>query len=1201
MDRPQGRLPFEATEEIAASAAEQHFSGVDGRKGPAIDRLNLALDALLEEDFGGAGIQLNNEGRVTRAHYAKRLGIHQSYLCKACYAILEKWDARLHDLNGGLSPTARAFVELVRSDSKTDAGVIVRRNRIFLKHYADRLGVTPRLIARTMGSALSQLEAELIEAGLLKTKVKASISRAPKIVRDPDQGAQQASKLQTLLEEDDRSDVGIHFNHLGKVSRSHYAAALGIGDSKLSPESRNVLASWDADLAERNEGLSPLARRFLDAVEADKGTPGGIVATGHRLVDMPHYAGSLGVSVAGIRLALGDRLSAFNNSLAEEGCLRTPLEKKLLAEVDRDLVEGRRPKLGRAGKLHRQHYAQRLGVHEAHLARSCRQIFEVLDREHGASSNAEARLDEMRQWLEDQYERRVLPIRDGKLDRTLFQQAFELKGGTFMVRYQGIRALFEEFDARAVQESYSPAALDTDVQRLRDALDDSPELNKDQLRISRPALEKKLGIPAARLWQSPFIEEIRKCEEKILHRAKQSLIDPYFAGRVFVFSDLSGLWGTAFLAKIAAQFRNAFNHVDDKENIKSRYLALHDLLSWIGGSDDAICHAVKSATASGRLVDETAWERAVFAYREHVVSSLQQGLRSKRQADQTIAAIRRVLAHMDPVLPKLETELSGIKYARAFTVHRASLAEATSKSRSGADYIEFANSMLRQAADRFKVDLDHDEAMRFTEVLATEIERTRDLPSDPAHAILLVLNRRLSAISDAAAKIMEKARADMAEGETLLSQADVDGNLFYRKYAGLTSKSHTARELVRQWFPSPVGLNDYAAQAARRRARANLLALAVAEFDGILPGTANQKAAANLGQFFQKRYNDLGAKESLVPLLNPSRDACGAALTLYLVESGANVSVGRTLEHGCVEPSNQPGFKLITGHKARAKGKPIYAELPSDSPAIRAIEWYGKHSARYRAKVDRADSRSLFILQVGERCQLATPHWYTGWFKRFASEIPALHQADVVPSMIRPSVLLKAALENDGRLQVGRAIGQHSQAVTRGYQEKLPIRLLRDQHMRRFQRHFETRVLQNVVDVARNLGISAEEFEQRIAELQATGLGTFCADPYARPGSEGQRCQTVDCWRECPQLLVVANVEAIALLQIWQKSLSEARGDWERDHPERWGEVWLPWLCLTEVVQKRMSRGPLLLTWKQAEKRATELMTQSNFVPPRPF
>src|SRR5690606_41820088 len=109
-----------------------------------------------------------------------------------------------------------------------------------------------------------------------------------------------------------------------------------------------------------------------------------------------------------------------------------------------------------------------------------------------------------------------------------------LTGGTFLVRYPSIRALFEEFDARVVAENYSPAAFDSDLQRLREALADGPELNKDQLKVSRPALERKLGIPEGRLWRSPFVDEIRSCERKILHRAEQSSIDPYIAGRVFV-------------------------------------------------------------------------------------------------------------------------------------------------------------------------------------------------------------------------------------------------------------------------------------------------------------------------------------------------------------------------------------------------------------------------------------------------------------------------------------------------------------------------------------------------------------------------------------------------------------------------------------------------------------------------------------------
>lgn len=1173
------------------------FAAGYGRRGPAIDRLNVELGEILQNDMDGAGVQLNRQGRVARGHYAARIGVHFSYLCKVCRSTLDEWDARLREINGGLSPAAREFMELVRADARTPGGVAARGERIFLKVYAERMGLAPTLISRVMGEHLSRFEGELLEAGILKVKPPKQRPR----LRDPNRGAAQASQLQSRLELDDQSPSGIRLNQRGRVDEQHYAAELGLG--KFSPEASQVRNFWNDRIAERNNGLSLIGRRFVALIEAEKVSETGLVGTETGLIDLAHYARELGVSSAGIRAALGSRLVLLNQTLRQEGYLRKRLEKQLLAEVRVDILAGRGPKLGRGGKLHREHYAERLGVDAAQLGRVCRTILGTLDSEHGASSHAEVRIDEMRRWLEQQYDQRTLPVREGKIDRRLFQHEFGFKGGTFMVRYPKIRALFDEFDARAVAENYCPAALDASLQRLRHALADMPELNKDRLSISRPALEKTLGISVSRLSRSPFIEEIRLYEGKITHRAKQCLIDPFLADRVFVFSDLADKWGRGFLTKVGVQFKKAFGHTKDKSHLKSRYLAFRSLLLWVGDANHPACGAVVSSAVNNQPIGQFEWEQAVFAYREHVVSELKQKVRSKLQADATIGSIRRILDQMDPVLPNLKTELAGIKHARAFVAHRGSLAEATATAitPAGAKYIEFANSMLRQAADRFKVEIENDEAVNFTSVLAAEMERFNDLPSDLGHAVLVVLNRRLTAIHDAASLVIDRARTDLEQGANLLAQARIDADEFYQEYVWRRSRNQPRKELLRQWFPDPASFMGDAAEDARNSALANLFALATDKFDGFLPGLSSARALADFGQFFQKRYTELGTKESLGRFLNPDRNAAGAALTLYLVESGANVSVGRTLELDCIEVASQPGYKLITGHKSRAKGKPIYAELPAEASSIRALEWYAAQSARIRAKASQEEARYLFVHHVGERWQLVTPHWYTSWFKSFASAIPALDQVDVAPSMMRPSVLLKAALENDGRLQVGRAIGQHSEAVTRGYQEKLPIRLLRDQHMRRFQRHFETRVLQNVANVARNLGISADEFEQRIDQLQATGLGTFCVDPLARPGLEGEQCKSVDCWRDCPQLLIVANVEAIALLQIWRTSLEDARGAWERDHPERWGEVWLPWLCLTEVVEKRMSRGTLLTTWRQAQDRAAEIVSDPNFIAPRPF
>jgi hypothetical protein len=1215
VDQEQGQLPFQTIDKVDQSEGDQVFIGSDGRRGPAVNRMNAALALLLENDQKNGCLVLNPAGGVSRKHYASELNEDKTNLVKSCVTTLKNWDDKLREVRGGLHPQARAVLDLIDTDIANSVPLPSRRGRLDLEPYAQKLGVQVGALKRALGPKLKASEAELRASGHLdeqgvaeaqqrRAHGKGASEGTAGGQRGGGKGEDHAAKLQQVLEIDDGSEKGIVLNPSGKVSRSHYAQRLNIKDGILARNASTILAAWDSKLAERHGGLNPLARRFVEAVEQDRLSDTGIIVTTMRQIDVPHYAEKLGVSAPGIKMAVGKHLPELNAKLLSEGALTTPMEKALLAQIDKELAQGLQPRLGRGGKLHRQHYAAKIGVVHQVLAQSCGKLLEQLDERYGGDSNAEARIEEMRAWLEDQYDRGLLQTRAGKVDRKGFQSRFSLKGGAFLVRYPKLITLFEEFDARVEHSGYVPADIQDDLARLRTALI-APNLNKDRLTIDRPSLVETTGISIGRISRSPFIDELRSREQKILYQAKQSSIDPYLAGRPFVFSDLAA-WKKTFLTRLGARFKVAFSHVDDKENIKGLYYALHDLLFWIGSSEDPSCRAIIASADAGEEFDLKEWELAIFSFRDHVMSELKAKLRSKSQADVKIANVRRVLAHMQPFFPECTIDLPGVKHARSFTVHRPSMAEATTNPKSAkhvdyVDYVEFAGNILRQAADRYEVDLDQNEAAAFIEVLADELERTNDLPCDLSHAVAVVLNRRLDALRDAAMQIMGDARAELARGQMLLAAATIDAPAFYREYQDRLVPQSQRRALLRRWFPDPRKLDGEEAAAARLTATANMLALAVAEFDGILPGSTNEKATANLGQFFQKRYREVGNLELLTGLLNPDKHACGAALTLYLIESGANVAVGRTLDVDCIEDANTPGYKLVTGYKARAKGKPIYAELPSSSHAIAALSWYAEHSFRIRSNVTDDEAKTFFVQLVEGRCQLATPHWYTNWFKAFASRLTAIGGAVVTPSMIRPSVLLKAALENDGRLSVGRAIGQHGANVTRGYQEKLPIRLLRDQHMRRFQGQFEIRLLSGIADIARALGIDAKEFDRRVAELQKTGLGTFCRDPYRRPGSEGRRCTTVDCWNDCPNLILIADVESIALLQVWQQSLNEARGDWERDHPERWGDVWLPWLCLTEIVEERMSRGKLLMIWDKAIVRAAELQAQPGFIAPRPY
>jgi len=95
------------------------------------------------------------------------------------------------------------------------------------------------------------------------------------------------------------------------------------------------------------------------------------------------------------------------------------------------------------------------------------------------------------------------------------------------------------------------------------------------------------------------------------------------------------------------------------------------------------------------------------------------------------------------------------------------------------NYIEFASGLLRQAADRFKIDIEQEGGAKFVEVLAAEMDRSKNLPENAAQAILVVLKRRLSAIREAAIDLFETGCRGIVEGKTFLKQQTLMGRAFF--------------------------------------------------------------------------------------------------------------------------------------------------------------------------------------------------------------------------------------------------------------------------------------------------------------------------------------------------------------------------------------------------------------------------------------
>lgn len=873
---------------------------------------------------------------------------------------------------------------------------------------------------------------------------------------------------------------------------------------------------------------------------------------------------------------------------AEAPPLDTGVAERLRQALDADFVADRIV-IGRAGKIHRRYYARMLDVSEQHMGRAGREVFTTFEAKLGnLNTRHERKLRQMRRWMSKQFRNGSLRIFKGRVDRTQLIDRFGVPA--YACRSSpGIASLLAEFDELVASTKYLPKQLLRDYERVVALLESAecPVREKVGL-VHRAALAKRAGVTMQRLNTSPFAEAVDKKQRQLTEARLCSPLACLCAGKVFPFTVLAERWPRTFVERLARTFGERFGHLE-LASLKHPYYELIDTFVWIAGSDLPACRSVTAAVRSGKTIPPEEWEDTIEARRSVLTAqsiakvTINSNIRSLGLAIQSLAAAG--------IVPAI-SPLRGIKHARKHAGRRRSLAEAPTINDGEVDgdrYTKFAQSALQQARQKFKVDIFADEeSSAFLQSLAHEISSGPEtLPNDPSIAVLLLTKRLLERIHTAAAAIFQRCTAHFESGVALQSLCTVDCETFLETYGAASLYERAA--MLREYFPTE--------PHRRNVSKGNLLAL-VKHHAGtpFIPRTND-----TLGRFATERVRTLGGLREFDDYLTPANGAYACALTMYLCESGANVAVGRTLDVDCVTTGDIPGHKRVTGFKARAAGKPIIVDLPSKGASVRSLEWIAENGAGIRRLAAAGDADRLFFTLLRRTPKLMPAHWYTEWFKEFTANEPSLAGRQFLPSMIRPAVLLRAALENDGRLQAGVAIGQHSEQVSQGYQNKWPTRLIYDQMIRKFQDALEVRVIGEIENGAAKVHIPIVTFDARKQSLHSTGLGTFCVNPTARPGAEGPTCKTLDCWNECPHLVIVASAASIAELQVWQISLRQAQPEWERDRPDRWEAVWLPWLCLTDVVEEKMARGPLLQIWNKATQLRIALESKPDYLAPRPF
>lgn len=852
---------------------------------------------------------------------------------------------------------------------------------------------------------------------------------------------------------------------------------------------------------------------------------------------------------------------------------------------------------GNRGRINRTWIVECTGIAATTLSND----YDVIVRDYdtivaAAGSTYDDRLKEMRSWLEQQMADGSLEVRDGKFSRKEFFDHFNITpSGSVEFRDPEIHALFSEIDTRVRGGDYIPKAWEDEVDRLRTYLENEPPLGKNGKTINQRVVEDDLGFARYACKRKPHLAAvILRAEAELVRRIEQDPTIAVMCGRLFRFQDLTKQgWPFDFTVRFKKAFERQYRS-RPKTEVQQVYWQAIEVMAFLQNTTSKSGAHVRDVLCSGYNLREADrdWVFVTLQYRDD--------LRARNSETSTcnnkiafVSSVFRALAN-EGVLPSLDLPLR--PFRDDDQTHIRSVAEVTPETlrKPGKphvdDYLNFAMSRLTEGAELREIEITAEEQSDFTNILRSELEK-EDYSSvdDPAAVILKVLTRRLGLIGDAALAVVEDGRKALAYGREVMSNAEELG-LDWHLIIGREMNENDRKVLLRHYFPE--------GEAGRDRAIGNLLRLIATRFDFQMPQQAT--FSGRNSQFFKHRAIELGGAQKLKSFLFPDTRAIAGAITLYLLASGNNVSVGRTLNWDCLEESEQARLWKIKGNKGRAGGKPIHDTLEERSDAIQAVRWLQDAFEPIRVYAGDDEARLFLVQARGSAGFKMIEEWtFRSHFKEIVANVPELAELPLTPNMIRPSVLLKAVLENDGRTRVSRALGQHTASVHQGYIDKYPTKVLHDLDIRYFANSMETIIIKTE-KAQEFLGIDKANFERRVETVMKTGLGTQCADRHGRHGISGDLCKSMDCWNDCPQLILIARSKDMAILQIWQTSLRAVEGDWVRDQPERWGEVWLPWLCFVDAVEIKM-RQSFPTVWRDATKLATEMMAEPGYSHKRLF
>lgn len=1112
------------------------------------------LREILENDVARGALVLNSSGTINRTHYSKVLGLTRKSL-ETYQALVAEFESNLPTM----VPLGDRLREALEQDARDGTLSVGRFGQINIAHYAARLGCHVRTLAQF-------------------SELLCSYAR--------DVGASLRSALQADF---DRGQLLLG-QALTALCR-HYSPIVGASVHVLRRFS-SVFREFDALVRDRIIVGDALAQKLKEDLEAN-----ALRTNQFGKVNRAYYAQLFDVTPSAM---------TYYRSVFDGYDTKLGIPDDVLLLMQAWLQE--RLALGRLalvhGRVERHAFATAFDLDLETFEDDHPEIAAILERFDREALGLFGTSDDLtaarcRDWLESAYKEGELAWNGSRIilaevrnhlwntDRSLVEFVSTPVGRRMLATLEGRllrtpqRVEFESADAETIIEYLSREL----------------PLNRDNETVNRAEISRRTGVAMARLSREPLKSLLKSYDQDIRREAQTDPMVAY-VGRPWNFHVLCQLgMSEEVCVHLARWFADTAKGYSERSlpNVSS---ALLQALTWIVSSNDPVCQlAVRDMNQ--RVADSQAWQDAWLLYVTRRQSSQASGaaagvtnLAAKLLREMGEAGVLPILTR--PVLMTTKRDRSTKRKTIAEVVSRKSSPTRTKGKPD--DFLEFARYSLAEGAAKRGIELEVGETNSFLLGLREGLEKLdeTDGKTDPSEVVLRILRRRLGLLETALCEKINYWKGPISRREELVAKATLT-DWIWQQLVQLPLGSRQRRFLIRRYFPKD--------PKSRDTLIANLLFVATHCYGGLLPLPYE---TGHLSNFFRDCYFSAGGLHAIEAHLRPHSELVASIVLLYLVASGGNVAVARELTETSVLEGDMPGYVRVAGYKARA-GKPVHANLERSSRCIVELEWLISFPDPVRQIVvqgqpaEAGDSRPIFVTRIDGVVRVVEPHYIRGFLKRLVTASPELSELPILPSTIRPSVLLTAVLEHDGNAEVARAIGQHSTETASLYHGRLfPTMLARARRLLPFMEDLEAIIVGAFHELHQRLNLSEQELALRSARMEPTGLGTLCKGRHDRPGQEGVQCMELQCFK-CPQLAIVSDVESVALLQIWWQSLREAEGDWMRDRANMWIAEYLPWMCFCEIVAEKMQRGPLVRVWAKAESLARKMMSDPSYIPPQPL